>query len=378
LDGSVVEAIVNKVFPDETEIYSEAKEGRPTSKYWVIPGKGGEPRWVLPDDPAHTFGFLEQWRPYDFLSRIKWKLLMIAYRGKRLGCVPGVVPLCVVAPDDKHWDHLGWALADPPVLIIYVGTPSPHRKAILCLIDSKNGRVLSIGKVPLGPVADRAINREADNLEKLAREKPGRAPGTLFLDRKNGITTQEFIAGLPTSGRLTESHLDCLIDLAIPGKTMSLHREVETSENKIRALGNISPNDRTILMKALAEADDPAPLPAVWEHGDFAPWNLKRTKDGSLRAIDWEESSHAGLPLFDLVYFHLIQALELRGQEIFPTLFVNTINRYLERMGIAREMAGKLVRASIVRCWLRFHEAGDGARADFFIQRLNNLPGKLS
>jgi hypothetical protein len=378
LDGSVVADIVNKVFPDEAEIHPDVKEGRATSKYWVIPGKGGEPRWILPDDPAHTFGFLSQWRPYDILSRIKWKLLMIAYRGKSLGCVPRVVPLRMVVPEGKHWVHLGWALADPPVLIIYVGTPSPHRKAILCLVDSENGRILSIGKVPLGPVADLAINREAVNLEKLAREKPGRAPGTLFLDRKNGITTQEFIAGSPTSGSLTESHLEYLIDLAIPGETMSLHREVETSENKIRALGNIDPKDRTVLMKALAEADDPAPLPAVWEHGDFAPWNLKRVNDGSLRAIDWEESSRAGLPLFDLVYFHLIQALELKGQEIFPALFVTILNRYLERMGIAQEMAGKIVRASIVRCWLRFHEAGDGVRADFFIRRLNGLPGKLS
>lgn len=378
MDGSVIAAIVNKVFPDETEICPDAEAGRGTLKYWVVPGKEGEPRWILPDDPAHTFEFLRQWRPYNFFSRIKWQILMIAYRGKILGYVPGVIPLRVVVPEGKHWGHLGWALADPPVLIIYVGTPSQHRKAILCLVDSKNGKILSVGKVPLGPVADRAINREADNLEKLAREKPGRVPGTLFLDRKNGITTQEFIAGLPTSGRLTESHLDCLIDLAIPGETMSLHREVETSENKIRALGNIDPKDRAVLMKALAEADDPTPLPAVWEHGDFAPWNLKQASDGLLRAIDWEESSRTGLPLFDLVYFHLIQALELGGQEIFPAVFVKTINRYLERMGIAQEMAGKIVRASIVRCWLRFHETGDGARADFFIHRLNGLPEKLS
>jgi hypothetical protein len=378
LDGSVVSAIVEKVFPDETETCRDDKKRPKESLYWVIPGKKGEPRWILPDDPTNTFGFLGQWRPYEFLSRAKWKLLMIAYRGKRLGCVPGVVPLHIIVPEEKNWDHLGWALAQPPVLVIYVGTPSPHRKAILCLVDSANGRVLSIGKVPLGPVAGVAINREADNLEKLAKEKPGRAPGTYFLDRKNGITTQEFIAGSPTSGRLTESHLDCLLDLAIPDETMSLHQEVETSENKIRALGNIAPKDREVLMKALGKADDPAPLPAVWEHGDFAPWNLKRAQDGSLKAIDWEEASRSGLPLFDLVYFHLIQALELGEKDIFPGVFVEFLNRYLDHLGIAREMAGKIVRAAIVRYWLRFHEAGDGARADFFIHRLNGLPGSLS
>jgi hypothetical protein len=377
LGGSVVSAIVKKVFPDETELLSDAKEGPKGSRYWMIPGKEREPRWILPDDPKYAFPFLEQWRPYKFFSLVKWKLLMIAYRGRSLGCVPGVVPLRITVSQGKNWGHLGWMFDGPPVPVIYIGTPSPYRKAVMGLIDSENKKVAAIAKVPLGPVAGGAITREAENIEQLTQEKPGRAPCNIFVDSKNGVSTQEFIAGSPTGRRLTECHIDCLVDLAIPGETVSLRLIVASLEKKIQVMENIDPEDRVVLVRALRQAEDPAPLPAVWEHGDFVPWNLKRVANGSLQAIDWEESSRAGLPLYDLVYFHLIQALELGEKELFPKLFVALQDQYLERLGIARKMAGKIIRVSIVRFWLRFHEVGDVARAKFFIHRLNGFPGHL-
>ena len=107
------------------------------SRFWMISGKGGEPRWILPHDPKYALPFLQQWRPYDFRSRITWQCLMMAYQGKRLDCVPGVVPLRIIVPEKSNWEHLGWSLARPPVAVIYVGTPGPNRKAVLGLIDSQ-------------------------------------------------------------------------------------------------------------------------------------------------------------------------------------------------------------------------------------------------
>lgn len=75
--------------------------------------------------------------------------------------------------------------------------------------------------MPLVPSAGLAINHEADNLDVLAKEKPGQAPRNLFVDRKNGISSQEFIVGSPTGRRLTEDHVTYLVDLAIPGETIS-------------------------------------------------------------------------------------------------------------------------------------------------------------
>ena len=56
--------------------------------------------------------------------------------------------------------------------------------------------------------------------------------------------------------------------------------------------------------------EDDSPLPAFIEHRDFAPWNLKRLKDGRTAAIDWEWAIPRGLPCQDIFrYFYIQDAL---------------------------------------------------------------------
>jgi thymidylate kinase len=375
--SSVVTSVAKKVFPEGTELCLGDKTDPPGSRFWVIPGKAEEPRWILPYDSKYALPFLQQWRPYNLFSRIKWQFLMVAYRGKRLSCVPGVVALRIIVPEKSNWEHLGWPLAKPPVPVIYVGTPGPNRKAVLGLIDSQKGKVTSIGKVPLGPSAGLANNHEVDILDTLAKEKPGRAPSNLFVDRRNGIATQEFFYGSPTGRRLTERHVAFLVDLAIPGETISLREVVKDLGRQIKSLEHIDREARTVLERTLGEADDPSLLPAVWEHGDFAPWNLKSGTNGSLQAVDWEAASRQGLPLFDLVYFHSIQAFLFGEKELFPKWFRALLSQYLERLGIAPGMTRKIIRACIVRDWLRRHEEGDRARAAFLLRTLTSPLGDL-
>lgn len=45
--------------------------------------------------------------------------------------------------------------------------------------------------------------------------------------------------------------------------------------------------------------------PVVIHHGDFVPWNLLRSSDGSLAAIDWERGTLEGFPYLDLAYYIL-------------------------------------------------------------------------
>ena len=47
------------------------------------------------------------------------------------------------------------------------------------------------------------------------------------------------------------------------------------------------------------------PWPTVFQHGDFAPWNLVRGPDGVLRAIDWEYGVVDGFPHLDSVHYTL-------------------------------------------------------------------------
>ena len=88
-------------------------------------------------------------------------------------------------------------------------------------------------------------------------------------------------------------------------------------------------------------------------------------------------ASRQGLPLFDLVYFRSIQAFLFEEKKLFPPAFGAILSQYLERLGIAPGMTRKIVRACIVRDWLRRHEEGDRARAAFLLRTLAGPLGDL-
>jgi phosphotransferase family enzyme len=371
MTSSVVTSVAKMVFPQGAELCTKSEEDTSGSKFWLIPGKEGEPRWILPDEHKYALPFLQQWSPYDLLSRIKWKLLQIAYRGKGLALIPGVIPLRINIPEKSNWKHLGWPHSRPPVPVIYIGHPRrQNRKAVLGLVDFQENKVKSISKVPLVSSASLAINHEVDLLDALAKEKPGQAPRTLFVDRKKGISTQEFFTGSPTGRILTKRHVKFLIDLAIPGESISFQEILEDIEARIRTSDYIDTKIRDVLERVLEEANNSSELPAVWEHGDFAPWNLICATDGSLRAIDWETASRKGLPLFDLVHFHSIQAFQFGENQLFPKSSRDLFNQYINHLGIESGMARKIIKICLAKDWLRRFEEGDHLHADFLLNTL--------
>lgn len=52
----------------------------------------------------------------------------------------------------------------------------------------------------------------------------------------------------------------------------------------------------------------------VYEHGDFAPWNIVKTKDG-FTAFDFEYFSEKGLEYFDLIKYHFQIGRLLKGKD---------------------------------------------------------------
>ncbi len=369
MDCNRITSGIKTIFPEGTEIRPEG-EGSTGPRFWGIPGKNGAPRWILPHDPGRALPFLRQWRPYDLLSRFKWQGLMAAYRAKNLGCVPGVVPLRIDIPEGAGWRHVGWPGFAPPVPVIYVGTPGPYRKWVFGLIDTQNNRVRAVGKAPLEPQAGRAILGETALLDQLAHEKPGLAPRNLFAHRARGIAVQEYLSATPTGRNLTEKHIRFLLDLAIPEETLSLDQVIEDLFKRNDGLEDENPETRSILERVLEEGKDRASLPAVWEHGDFAPWNLKRMENGSLCAIDWENAVRGGLPGFDLVHFCSMQAYLFGEKKLFPKSFWVFFRGYLERLEIAPSMAGKLIGLGLLRDWVRCRETGNPSRADFLLRAL--------
>ena len=375
MDSELIVEVVDKLFPPGAEIHPGSDGDPPESRFWIIPGKGGEPRWILPHRSSGAYPYLRHWRPDNLPSRLKWLCLMSAYRSGRLGWISGVAPLRIVTPECTDWSHLGWPSTSPPVPVLYIGTPGPTRKVVAGLIDSHARRVVSVAKAPLGPGAGPAIIHEADILERLTEQKPGIAPRLLFVDKQTGIATQDVIEGGTSARNLTPAHIDWLVGLAVPGESLSLGEYARKLAERITARVDADDPAGDVLAGITSGIDADSALPAVWVHGDFAPWNLKLRQDGALAAVDWEAAYPGGLPLFDLVYFGSIQAFLFGRKQIIPASMKPLLGGYLDRLGIDPAVLRTLVSICLAEDWLRCHEAGDVERAAFLIRHLRAETG---
>jgi hypothetical protein len=61
--------------------------------------------------------------------------------------------------------------------------------------------------------------------------------------------------------------------------------------------------DPSLMSLTRARLSSVGKLPIVFEHRDFAPWNILLAKDGSLAVLDWESARSDGVPGLDLAYF---------------------------------------------------------------------------
>lgn len=64
----------------------------------------------------------------------------------------------------------------------------------------------------------------------------------------------------------------------------------------------LSPSDRRGVLEEMQDRLDDLVSPHVFMHGDFAPWNVRRFRNGRVAIIDWEETM-PGVELADELWF---------------------------------------------------------------------------
>ena len=64
---------------------------------------------------------------------------------------------------------------------------------------------------------------------------------------------------------------------------------------------------------------------SVFVHGDFAPWNIRTTKENNLLLLDWEFSKEEGLPFYDLFYYQYMVMITLNSNVVLD------INKYIDQ-----------------------------------------------
>jgi hypothetical protein len=322
-------ALIRQVFPTGADIQLEPQGLAPSHQFLIVPGHQA-PRWIVPRNPQAGYTVLCQWHPFGLPSRLKWAGLLAAYAGGLLDRLPGVLSVGVPNLAALDWRELEWHQAAPPAAVFYIGTPGPGRKAVASLIAPQAPHTAQISKVPLAAHAATRILIEAEVLERLGNERPGVAPALLSVDRHRGVSAQARAPGRLGQRELTTCHLDYLGRLGLDGATTSLAAAVEALRPRLSANGALDAVRHTVLARLLDQLDDEAPLPAVWEHGDFAPWNLVWDGD-RLTAVDWEEASAPGIPMVDVFHFVWIQSF-LFGER--PALEARLVQRYCRQLGM--------------------------------------------
>jgi hypothetical protein len=252
----------------------------------------------------------------QWLLRRRGLVLLVGAHG---GDGPAAMPLL---------DHAAEVLGkDDLTAAIIVGSPRPNRKPVVQLLRT-DGAPVGYMKVGWNHLTRRLVRNEASVLARLAEREPGNfsAPRLLHHGRWRDLEIA-ICASLPhrlwRHGRL----------YALPPVAAS--REVAGLGGVERAVLGDSPywhdlHDRLTRMVRLADGRERWVLGAALDklagradaqlafgtwHGDWGPWNMRRT-GARLLVWDWERSGQ-GVPVgFDDLHFRFQTAL--RGQRRSP------------------------------------------------------------
>ncbi len=303
-----------------------------TETFLCIPGQYG-PRWIIPANPKFGISVLEQWQPYNFLSKLKWRLLLYAYRFGVVAKFPGVTCVTINVETDM-----------PEIPIIYIGTPGQQQKAVVILTSTKTCEPQRVMKIALGDKAKDSMDKEASILNALAQYTMSSiVPVLLDSAKNNEWTMQTVVQGHLAGRKLSESHIAWLLELPRSTKTTTLDEQQRQLQKMVTSCQILSINDKQDILQRLTNITGGS-LPLVLVHGDFAPWNLKIQPDDKITAIDWEDAEFTGLPLWDLCHFFFIQGHLFNAPAPFEILKNNPLVRvYLEEMGLQQEQLLPLV-----------------------------------
>ncbi len=314
------------------------------------------------------------WAPYRFSSRLKWTVIRAAHRLGTLPALPGTFNVSVKDLGQVDWQSLGWDGTTRPVPFVYIGTPSPTRKAVVHLVDSATGKCRAVVKVPLTVPAKLAVVHEADTLQELSRSGFPRAPELLFVDRQRGIASQTAVAGEPGHRRFSQSYWELLKSLMLPGRAITIASARKQIQVSLRAL-DATTQEFSFIGDCLSQLQDDQTLPACWVHGDFAPWNLRQTSQGSALLLDWEDAHSGDLPLQDAFHFMHIQDYLFGGR---PSPHWADVDKLGARLGFSRSQCRDLEIVYLIRAFLRKNAQQNRQHANFLRNTLRFVSNTTS
>ena len=347
-----------EVVTEEPELYS------------VVPGNNG-PRWIIPAASRASASVLSTWRPYSFPAQVKWFLVRMAARAGRLQLLPSVSSLRISRKTSTSWFKRCGIAAQAGEMFILVGNPSRDRKLIIFLLNDAH-RIAAVLKVGLTTGGRSGILREAEVLGKL--EQYGWAPEVLSVHPDLGAAAQEFVHGTMADRGFRSEYLSLLCQLPQSGASLNLTSAANALAVRLRPYvadtNKIAPN---LLDRCLSCLNRDVAVPTILVHGDFAPWNIRKTSESGYALVDWEWANFAGLPLQDLLHFHFSEDRLFGGKGGgYAAIRKKAIcAEYLKRMDLNPNLFPRLTIAYLLEQFESDCKEQDrGATADYLLHQL--------
>jgi len=270
-------------------------------RYIVVPGNSG-PRWLVPASAHGAASVLSSWRPYSLMGQVKWIALRMAIRTGVVRIFPSVSSLTIPHASSLRWFERCGIAAQAGQMVIMVGNPSPDRKLTVFLLDAA-GQIAAVLKVGLTHGGRLSAVHEAEVLRKL--ELFCWAPDLLTILPDLGAAAQQYVHGSQPDSNFRQEYLNLLCNMPLGGTPLNLAAAAHAIDGRLHPfadeLQEAAPDLLHRCLSCLALDKD---IPTILVHGDFVPWNIRKTSDCGYVLVDWEWADFTGLPMHDLLHFH--------------------------------------------------------------------------
>jgi hypothetical protein len=344
--------------------------------YFVVPGNNG-PRWLIPAASRGAASVLSAWRPYSLTGRAKWLAIQMAARAGIVRLLPSVSSLSISRGTTRRWfDRCGIA-AQPGQMVIMVGNPSPDRKLTVFLLNAA-GHIAAVLKVGLTPGGRLSAVHEAEVLRELERFRW--APDFLAVFPDLGAAAQKYVHGTQPDRGFRPEYLDLLCSLPLSGSCLNLTDAAGAMERRLRPfadeLHGIAPD---LLHRCISWLNVDKDIPTMLVHGDFVPWNIRKTSEFGYVLVDWEWADFAGLPLHDLLHFYFSVNRYLGQMSGGYTAIreLSVCKEYLTRMDLDTALLPQFAIMYLLEQLASHSEHRDPAGRSYILNQLKAVIGSL-
>ncbi|MGB8353869.1 MAG: hypothetical protein WCD79_08295 [Chthoniobacteraceae bacterium] len=195
-----------------------------------------------------------------------------------------------------------------PEIAILCGNARTAGRRFVVLVFDKAGNPAWVVKAGIGKDAEELITREIAFLKAVP---PGiiaipKLLDELKSDHIHGLALG-FVDGVSPIGTWPVGEL----------LTAWLHKEFTVPIESLSVWRNLAAHcaSHPIFNSIAPQLAGRLVCPAI-QHGDFAPWNIKLSHDGSCTVLDWERGEVRGLPAWDWFHYVIQPAILVRRLSI--------------------------------------------------------------